>query len=92
MKTIIENLKQTNPDATTIEDLEDEIESLEHDIRDKDNEIQELQDQIKEMRSSGKKNTYKTALGKIIVINESGNLQLQQELNDFFELIQQKYL
>lgn len=34
---------------------------------------------------------YRTGLGRITVKNHSGNMQLQQEIEDFFTLLMHKY-
>lgn len=86
MKTIIEQLKEKQTDTNLLE----EIDELRDEISEKEDEIDELKERCDHDEYTGE--SYYTALGEIIVINKSGNLQLQQELDDFFELMQQKYL
>lgn len=89
MQTIIQKLKSGgNADMKNkIEELEGEIDDLRGEVESKDEEIDELKEELSEVPAK----IYTTALGRVLVINESGNIQLDEELKDFFELIQQKY-
>lgn len=88
MKTIIEDLKQKRKDVNLIEKVDD----VEDELRDAKYEIDELKDELRYALTQSDFDTYNTGLGKILVYNKTGNIILQQELDDFFESLKQKYL
>lgn len=85
MKTVIEEQRNLPSDA--------ELESqwLKEEIGELKEEIVTLNEQLEDSLTEDDFDRYKTCLGDILVMNVKGNLQLQQEIDDFFELLIKKY-
>lgn len=89
MKTIVQEFK----DKAGLDDSSDnELLDAEEKIEELEDQLEEKENQLEYAITEQDCNVYNTALGKILVYNVAGNLQLQQELDEFFELIQAKYL
>jgi len=93
MQTIIEKLKEglknqiEDYDFDEIDEVKKELEKAKERITELENEIND-QDSYLDVETC---DTYQTALGTIHVHNQTGNLMLHQEIDDFFKIIVEKY-